>query len=755
MFKKLFGRKSVPTNSGELSDDPVLPRHKWVKVFEIELSNMEGAPVYGLTHQLSIGSEIGNVVINDPSISPRHCTFILQQEVVSVIDHASMSGVIVNGKKIPSGKYIILEETDIIAIGALEIRLIIKTESVPEDVIPDIPVEEEEPEEVHEEVVEEVIEEEIEEEEETPKISAHKKGMKNPLAAVTKLKTPYATNALVRVIAVVADLLLAYSLFVVFSPFDEFRAFLNFLPDTLADLLDVNWENLWQAFIQDNGFIGEMTQDLFKFMSSTFHFGPIFLMFVMVRLVSTLIWGVSISEFILGVKAHGNAIWKRVGGVLRVLLGVITGPFLIFDVPAVVSRRTLKEFMSFTHTYLDSKFVAILSTLLYVPLLLALALVSPLFQGLEVPEPILVNDKIERRVKAVQDEGTVEVVSIQESSRFLNLSIRYNAKELDIIPTVKFYGVQNKQNYRPRAVFYHKDLQRSVQLEVYKTFDMKQLLGIGMKGNFFLYDQYPEIYSFVFGGVDGNPAFKVEKGEKVENKFANEFISFTKMALELDASKSVEIMQSSTPLVKGLMDFRSSFLSLLEYKDFDQIGFIKIGNVTFLKVSYLKQKPFDLIIPLIRGEGRIFKINFDKKENLGALSSKFYKYSLNESDWLPESYPVMGEAMTSLEALDFFSSQLNKQEISPLRAQALYGYYYEQSAKILSQLDAFEYELWVDSVEAVFKVMEKMMQTRTEAPSEEGVVDPRAKLFQNFRDLKDAMDSKNKEYFGLEQNVTL
>ncbi len=710
---------------------------------------MEGTPVYHLTHQLTIGSEIGNVVINDPSISPRHCTFILQEEVVSLIDHGSMSGVIVNGKKIPSGKYIILEETDVIAVGDLEIRLLIKTESIPEEEIPEVPAEEEEV----EEVVEEVVEEEIEEVTKPSVKIADIKNKKKPQIKSFQIRDSYATNALVRVIAVAGDLLLAYSLFVIFSPFDEFRAFLDFIPGMLAETLDVDWKSLWEAFSQDYGFVGEMLQDLFNFMSSTFHFGPILLVFVLLRLVSTLIWGVSFSELILGVKAHGNAIWKRVGGVLRVLVGVITGPFLLFDVPAVISRRTLKEFLTFTHTYLDSKFIAIIGTILYLPLLVALAVVSPLFQGLEVPEPILVNDKIERRVKAEQDEGAQEKIEVKETSQSLHLALTYNAKELTIIPAVKFYGSRNKQSYRTQANFYHKDLQRTVQFEVFKTFDFKQLLGIGIKGNLFLYEQYPEISSFVLSSEESNPSFKAKKGEGTQNKFSNEVINFTKMALEFSGENAIEVMQTSTPLVKGLMDFRSSFLALLEYKDFNEVGFIKIGNTTFLKVSYVKQKPFDLIIPLIKGEGRILKVTFDKKENLGAISSKFYKYSLDDSNWLADSFPTIGESMNALEAFDFFSTQIGKQDIPANKAQALYGYYYEQSAKVLSSGDAFEYEIWLDSVEAVFKVMEALSQNKKEIPGED--TDLRSKLFQNFRDLKDAVDSKNKEYFGLEQNFSV
>ena len=81
MLGKLFKRKSVPENDGD-STPIEIGKLKLVRTFELELSNMEGSPVYALTHKLSIGSEIGNIVIADPSVSPRHATFILQQEVV-------------------------------------------------------------------------------------------------------------------------------------------------------------------------------------------------------------------------------------------------------------------------------------------------------------------------------------------------------------------------------------------------------------------------------------------------------------------------------------------------------------------------------------------------------------------------------------------------------------------------------------------------------------------------------------------------
>src|SRR5690606_10641803 len=109
---------------------------------------------------------------------------------------------------------------------------------------------------------------------------------------------------------------------------------------------------------------------------------------------------------------------------------------------------------------------------------------------------------------------------------------------------------------------------------------------------------------------------------------------------------------------------KASLLALLEYKDFNEIGFIRLGNVIFMKISYFRQRPFDLIIPLLKEEGRIFKVEYDSRKNLKTLSTRFYKYTLDEADWLNKETRGTGETMTSLEAIDFLTSLPRSESIS-------------------------------------------------------------------------------------------
>jgi hypothetical protein len=208
-----------------------------------------------------------------------------------------------------------------------------------------------------------------------------------------------ATNSLLRVFALAADFLLAYSLLIIVAPFDEFRTFVADLPGLLNELFQLDLAGLWLSLKEDYPIVGEVAVELGSLFSSIPNLGPFIFLFFTLRLISTLIFGVSVSELGLGVRSYGNSLWKRIGGGLRVILGLITGPFLIFDLPAIYSRRTFKEFMTFTHTYISSKFIAILGLLLYLPLVVGFLLFSPLFQGFELPESIFLNDTPDKRVR--------------------------------------------------------------------------------------------------------------------------------------------------------------------------------------------------------------------------------------------------------------------------------------------------------------------------------------------------------------------
>jgi pSer/pThr/pTyr-binding forkhead associated (FHA) protein len=781
VFKKLMSKFKSPTKSGGLVNDPTLEGHRYVKIFELVLSNMEEAPAYTLTHQLTIGSEIGNIVIADPSVSPRHATFILQEDVISVIDHSSMAGTFVNGKKITPGKYIILEETDIIAVGDLEVKINVKAEVFPDEGPPDTPIEEYQPaklagEDLQLDPIQSPILTSKPQKENSPLGTPENKVMNFKVQATSqsagvgnasflsnlknktkgkvkfRFRSYHSANILVRLFSIIGDLIVSYTIVEVFLPFEDFKTVVDYLPVAVLDLLSMEMGSLWDILVADIPYLHEVVKESAVFIKDTTLLQPILVTFFLVRIITTIFFGVSISEFMMGIRAVGNGIWNRIGGVLRVCLGIITGPFLIFDLPALFSKRTFKEFMTFTNTDAESKALTIIGLVVYYPVLFVFVLLAPLFQGFEVVQPIQVSTKIEKRIKVVPKEGEVApvVAMIGDSSRKLEMNLMYPQNETTLIPTLKMIGEKNKTKFFNSITVYLKDIKRPVTLQVLKTFDLKELVEVGIGGNFMLFEKFPELYSFTHTVMD--KSFKKPENKESQQKFAKEFLDFTQLSLGLSVDNFIEMAEQQTFLFKTLVDFRSSILNLLGGSKFDQLGLIEVGDCYFLKASYTAvPKPYDLLIPLTKGPGKLLKVSYDKKEKLKEVSNKIYKFVFEKSLWLAPTYMPEEEKLTAFQVFDLFTSLDNKRfSIDPKKAQGLYGFYFELSADILKRNDMNEYHVLKSSVLMLDELFERILKLKSVDPVGNEVNE---KLHKNFKDLKTAVEGRNLNFFGLEQII--
>lgn len=122
MFKKLFKKADAPTNMGETAEADTLGESFEVVAY-ITFPDLEGGVSEPITSKLTIGSEVGDFIIEDPSISPRHCTFLVSRDVVSVIDHASHEGTFINKKELDPGRSFFVHEKDKIKIGELGAKI--------------------------------------------------------------------------------------------------------------------------------------------------------------------------------------------------------------------------------------------------------------------------------------------------------------------------------------------------------------------------------------------------------------------------------------------------------------------------------------------------------------------------------------------------------------------------------------------------------------------------------------------------------
>lgn len=739
MLKNLFRKKSLPQEDGNSGSNS--PQGRRVKRFDIVLENLEGAPEYELKHKLVIGREVGDIVINDSSISPRHATFTLQDDVVSIIDHGSQRGTFINGRKIPVGKFIILEAGDAIKLGDLDLKVKTGSKIVDESEIPTSPLSSTS----------------------THIISAPAipKAKAAPLSASRKPETKKknknkkkqfsftsyrSANALLRVLAILGDFFLAYILLILFLPFDDFKFILAKIPELVQSQLPLPVAEIEGLLRNEYQLPVDSLLEVFNFLNSFIEIYPLVVMYGLLRLGSTFIFGTSFSQFMLGMRAGMNKIWARVGGLLRVLIGFVTWPFLIFDLPALFSRRTFKEVITFTNVYNSSKLASVFGIIFYPILLLGAFIFAPLFQGFEITDPVILNPKVEERVATAQENLPAEKIR-SASSQFFQLAVAYPFDEYSFIPTFTILGAGSKTKMEPSLTIFEKKLKSSMTLSLMKSFDLAALIELALRGNPFLQEKFPTLYEYAYTSASAIEAVTKPQDEKRIVTFEKELMELIRLSFRLNLENSLDVIQGETPILAGLVHFRSSLLGLFDDSGLPDGGFIKIGDSIFLKMSSGKNT-LDFLLPL-RPKGRIYQAQFSAEtpQLVNSLKNKIYKFALFHSGWNKHRKATRGEALNSLEVIDAFSVDYKENRFDMSLAQALYGFYFEKSAEVLNGDLSEEKKLWLGSITSVLQILETM-----EVSTGEGE-EARLKLLNNFQDLKSAFENGNKDFFGVTKVV--
>lgn len=714
-----------------------------VKRFDIVLENLEGSPEYELKHKLVIGREVGDIVIDDASISPRHASFTLQDDVISIIDHGSQRGTFINGRKIPVGKFIIIESGDSIKVGDLDLKIKAGTKVLDESDIPENPLPN-----TSTNIISPPA---IPKQTSTP-LSAGRKATgkkKNKKKKRFSFATYEAANTLLRVLSIVGDFFLSYILLILFLPFDDFKFLLDSIPKLVTDLLPIPIDQGLDILKNEYQIPVESVFEVYNFLNSYLEIYPLVVMYGLLRLISTFILGVSFSQLMFGIRAGMNKIWARIGGVLRVVIGFFTWPFLIFDLPALISRRTFKEVITFTHLYNSSKLASIIGIIIY-PLILVVAFTfAPLFQGFEMTEPLILNPKVAERI-ATEEAGVATEKMQSTSGQFFQMTLSYPSEDFRLIPRFNFLGAGSKTKMEPGlSIFEKANLKTSMNLSLLKAFDLAALIELALRGNPFLQNKFPALYEYAYTSSSAIDAVVKTQDDKKASQFEKELKDLIQLSFKLNLENSLDIIQTETPILAGLVHFRSSLISLLGGKAFSDAGFIKIGDTIFLKFSSEKIQD-DYLFPL-RPKGRLYEATFngESPQVINNLKNKIYKFALFKSHWGVVKKAPRGETLSALEVLDAFSVDYKENRFNMELAQALYGYYFERSGEVIRQDLPEEKKIWAESINSVIQILESM----DASTSPEGE-DARTKLLNNFRDLKTAFDNGNESFFGISKVVS-
>ncbi len=668
MLGKLFKKNQSATNIGTQINmaqddiDPDLPKDAY-----ITFTNLESELSRKISPKLTIGREVGELLIDNDSISPRHCTLLVSRDVVSIIDHSSEEGTFVNKKQLAAGKMFILNPKDKLKLGKLTAKIefkhtpVIQAESEVEHELEvddefsedslvhevaemptpntemlslETPIEEEDEEEIESQPMSErekqqeysmmtskgiildqhrkevlkksakskvdIYQPEIDEEDDEVKgktsffsklrfwkkkekkakvVAASGKGKK-----VTKPKVvePPATSGLIRIVAFGLDTLFAMTLHTIASPIEEFESLFISFPNTLKEIFDPVYQEYLKPLVDQASTSSEVIADIINMLGESELIKlimPYFFFAIALRMLTSLLFGLSLGQVVMGIKIFKESFFlKRIKGLVREFLGLITLPFIIFDIPTLFGKRSLKEVLTFSRIYTPHPMGTNITIFFWIPVAILIYACAPVLEGFEAIEPIVVDTQGEKRIEPW-------IYTRPVSSEFLGVKFD-QTENMKVVPLIDI-SIKDKKKFRKYGLYFY-NVETKQSLSVFKDKGNIKLLNLFREykeENPLIWFYEPYIQEFVESMKLNNTSFKAKIDKQDINNISQEFRELLKNVFELDLVTLPNFLVEEGPFIKAHVNLKKRLESIFPHR-VESLTFSNFGNFSGLLFTH-------------------------------------------------------------------------------------------------------------------------------------------------------------------------
>jgi len=655
-------------------------------ILEIKIPDQDSkrVPIQG---RVTIGS--GNDVdisIGDYGLAPRHCVFKENNEILTVQNTGGEDAVTVGKQKLSHGKMYIVDKGDSIKAG--EITFVIRTEEaevhyVGEDgstlagtLAEEIEVDEDDeesmsmiaklsgffkrkPKEVDEDddtgeiqVIDHTEEVEDEDEDDSPaaklvKASGAGLGKVTPknIKVSPFLKSKRA-GIIVRFIAFVMNLTIVYAVYLYALPLLKIEELFQSNYDLIMPFVDKALPMI-QPHVPENILTMALSYTTFK----------ILMIFVVLEILSSMLFSCNIALFLLGVTGNGTFLGKRIKAVFRAIFSFVTSPLIITELPVLLKYRTLKEVLSYSQLEKRSNFLSILLGFTIAPIVIAAAFLWPLANDptlLKLPEFV-------ELTKIPVKKGKREKNYVGASTTLGFKVSLYKKPSLELLPSLEKTGLK----------LYVFDLKKGkkVSLSMAKEIDLNNEFKLMLEQNPFFSSYSPELFKFM-------------SEQKDSPGVVREITNLTRDSLGLTPNRLHEILIEHGPYINGIMAIRLKILKSLGINDKFKVTFYQSGRAQYLLIDPESTGVTQFIYILPIGGMSISPFQFSFKTRDRSLANNFIENFFKKARTLKKGYefvPDQVESWNDLSVLDFYAakSSINEETASKIAS------FYEEKIGIL------------------------------------------------------------------------
>lgn len=622
--------------------------------FRIPGADSERIPV---VDKITVGSDDDvEVSVDDYGLAPRHGIFRVHNDVLSIHNLGGSDNAKIGKQSLEHGKMYIIDAGDKISLGELE--FIVRTEKVAdareyrkaigvideEMDVADIISKSQEETGVHEldqnqnffkkfinkikglfkkgssedsNETEEKKEEKKSDEEDTQSTGqkllselAKKKGKtqsnKLNLGAAKKKKKGFnigsfsslkGATTVHRILALVLNLLIFQTVYVIYVPQYELMPHFKKAAGEVIKLLEMGLAQLLPHIPKDYApYLDHLKNEKYVIMV---------LIYLALEIAACLIFSVNLGQFLIRITSDGSFLGKRVKGVFRSILGIITTPFLIFDLPALAGNRTLKERLTLSTIGFSDEKAKDAGVIIFFPIFLVVVLISPFFNEPDfnqLPKSSVEMANIEKSKKA----------KFQAPSALLSSTIRAKKfSKMVFIPEMRF--VEKKSWFGLHLVGTKKINSASMMMT---KFDKKHLdlASLGLTGN--------------IAGSLFYPGLTSAKTSELDEASIKELEQLMANAFRLTIDEAVNLLLGNGPFFMGLYKLREYVFKDYQVPRPTDIVFVDKPGQTLTVLKNDKEQ----FIPYFANSQYPLLVKIDHDGKSIALSEKLSSMFLKSSE---------------------------------------------------------------------------------------------------------------------------
>lgn len=623
---------------------------------------------FPITHLVTIGRSGCDLNLKEDHISPRHCSLFYENQIFSLLDHGSMNGTWVNGKRLIPHKRVMISSQDSLRVG--EVKLAIKfepkeytapkvktfsLESLDEPKRIKLPL-----------VLYPENKTEIFVEEDQPSHFKWKNLFLNlsSFLNIKKESSHRVAHAWLRLVAIIGDLLFSAG---IFNLVRKSRVVQNSLTTSQQIIKDFVIDRLGDNTLLQTGFV---------FLQGAL---GVFSIYIILRLIGSLVLMRSPSQALLGISSQKTGALGRASSLLRELLGFFTAPFLIFDLPTLFGLPSLKELLTFNRLYRPGILRGGIGLVLTLGIGGSFYLVSPFMQTSRWGDGL--------EVKRIEVADKTQYPPVYSSS--LKIGVHYPAAQ--IVPAFRSSIYKGKKILSMGLnVFIDGE---NYFIKTQKTFQWKTFLNKVTYSDPWVQQKWPNLEKYF------SSKMKLKPGENLPTLALNEFYDFFERARTLSVKASFKELLKGHLLLGPYLDFSHILNGLLMTKDQNELYWMKHPEGALIGAKKSTDRYW--VIPVDPRVGRVFEIEGDIDH------PKLLSY-LSWNDQKSENFTT--EFFSSTQVIDFMGgiSQKNEKELR-LGFEKIYDYYFYLGQNIVEK--NYSNDLISKSLKELLQALDLLFET--------------------------------------------